>query len=343
MCTRLWESHVTGVRDAHRATSRGVWKEDEVLQHWKTIGLIVLALLGGSGGSTLAAGTAGTAPPTNATGLEPPALDPGAFSEPTEINNKWFPLIPGTQFMLEGESDRGFGLRPHRVLFTVTDVTKVVNGVRTVLVWDRDIHDGQLVEEEIAFFAQDDRRNVWSFGEYPEEYEEGQFIGAPATWLSGIDGAKAGIHMPARSRVGDPPYVMGFAPEVDFFNAAQTFATGVEFCVPLNCYENVLVTDEFSPLEKGHVLKFYAPGVGNIGTEPAGDPEMETLGLVDFRSLSPKARAAANARTLKLDKRAYDVAADVWRDTPRAALADHDDGRRRRSLTSGQSLKDVHF
>jgi hypothetical protein len=298
-----------------------------VLQHWKAVGLIVLALLGGSGGSTLAAGTAGTAPPTNAPALEPPTLDPGAFSEPTEIDNKWFPLIPGTQFTLEGQSDRGFGLRPHRVLFTVTDVTKVVNGVRTVLVWDRDIHDGQLVEEEIAFFAQDDRGNVWSFGEYPEEYEEGQFIGAPETWLSGIDGAKAGIHMPARSRVADPPYVMGFAPEIDFFNAAQTFATGLELCVPLNCYENVLVTDEFDPLdpEGGHVLKFYAPGVGNIGTEPAGDPEMETLGLVDLRSLGPKARAAANARTLKLDKRAYDVAADVWRDTPRAALEDHDD------------------
>jgi hypothetical protein len=53
---------------------------------------------------------------------------------------------------------------------------------------------------------------------------------------------------------------------------------------------------------------------------------METLGLIDLRTLSPKARAAANARTLKLDKRAYNVAADVWEDTPRAALAFVDDG-----------------
>jgi hypothetical protein len=76
------------------------------------------------------------------------------------------------------------------------------------------------------------------------------------------------------------------------------------------------------------VLKFYAPGVGNIGTEPAGDPEMETLGLVDLRSLGPKARAAANARTLKLDKRAYDVATDVWRHTPRAAARSTPSGSR---------------
>src|SRR5512132_2007598 len=143
-----------------------------VLRHWKTVGLIVLALLGVSGGSTVA----GEAPPTNAPALKPPPLALGAVSEPTEIDNKWFPLIPGTQFTLDGQSDRGFGLRPHRVLFTVTDVTKVVNGVRTVLVWDRDIHgqDGQLVEEEIAFFAQDDRGNVWSFGEYPVVDAEGQ-------------------------------------------------------------------------------------------------------------------------------------------------------------------------
>jgi hypothetical protein len=59
---------------------------------------------------------------------------------------------------------------------------------------------------------------------------------------------------------------------------------------------------------------------------------METLGLVDLRSLSPKARAAANARTLMLDKRAYDVAADVWRHThharrSRTTTMDGDDDR----------------
>jgi hypothetical protein len=275
----------------------------------------------------VAVATSVVAFPTTSWALQPPEFERDDFSQPTEIDNKWFPLIPGTEFTLDGEADRGLGLRPHRVIFTVTDVSKVVNGVRTVVVWDRDIHDGALIEEEIAFFAQDDDGNVWSFGEYPEEYEEGKFIGAPAAWLAGVDRAKAGIHMPARSQVGDRPYVMGFAPAVDFFNAAQTFATGVELCVPLRCYRNVLVTDEFDPPEpeKGNVHKFYAPGVGNIRAEPAGDPDMETLDLVDLVDLDPKARAAANARTLELDRRAYSIAADVFRGSPRATLADHDD------------------
>ena len=68
------------------------------------------------------------------------------FSNPTKIDNRWLPLAPGTQFTLEGRADRGGGSLPHRVVFTITDLTKVINGVRAVVVWDRDINEGQLVE-----------------------------------------------------------------------------------------------------------------------------------------------------------------------------------------------------
>lgn len=247
-------------------------------------------------------------------------FDPDTYSEPTEIDNKWFPLIPGSQFILDGESDLGSGLLPHRVVFTVTDVTKVINGVRNLVVWDRDFHDGELVEEEIAFFAQDDFRNVWTFGEYPEEYEEGQFIGAPATSLAGVADAEAGIHMRAKPRAGTPPYIQGLALEIDFFNEARVLATNQQTCIPRRCYEKLVVIDEYSPLEpeKGHVYKYYARRVGNIRVEPAGDPELESLALTDLVHLDPQALAEARARTLELDRRAYDVAGDVYGDTPPA-------------------------
>ena len=45
------------------------------------------------------------------------------FSESTNIDNKWSPLVPGTQFIYEGRSNRGHGRRPHRVVFTATDLT----------------------------------------------------------------------------------------------------------------------------------------------------------------------------------------------------------------------------
>ena len=66
--------------------------------------------------------------------------------------------------------------------------------MRTVVAWDRDFLNGQLQEQELAFFAQDSQGNVWNFGEYPEEYENGTFTGAPSTWIRGAGGAYGGIH-----------------------------------------------------------------------------------------------------------------------------------------------------
>src|SRR3990172_8703581 len=113
-------------------------------------------------------------------------MDPNDFSNPTVINNQWLPLVPGTQLILEGTANRGGGGRRHRVVFTVTDLTKVINGVRSVVVWDRDINNGRLAERELAFFAQDNDGNVWNLGEYPEEFNgRGKFLGAPSTWIAG--------------------------------------------------------------------------------------------------------------------------------------------------------------
>ena len=132
------------------------------------------------------------------------------FTNPTKINNKWLPLVPGTQFFLEGTINVDGVSQQHRVIFTVSDVTKVINGVRTRVMWDRDINDGELVERELAFFAQDKDGNVWNLGEYPEEFEAGAFAGAPNTWIAGKQGAIAGVHMLAKPKVGTPSYLQGY-------------------------------------------------------------------------------------------------------------------------------------
>jgi hypothetical protein len=258
-------------------------------------------------------------------------FDREEFHKSTRIDNRFLPMIPGTQFTLEGTSNLGPGVEPHRVVFTVTDVTKVINGVRTVVIWDRDIHQGRLNEEEAAFFAQDDSRNVWQLGEYPEELDErGKLIGAPRTWIAGVAGAEAGIHMLGRPRVGGPAYVQGSSPSIGFLNMAQVIATGQKTCTPLKCYSNVLVTDEFSPLvsplepPKGHVHKFHAPGVGIVRTLPLGEPEAETLELTKVLHLDRKALGEARNAALRLDRRAYTVAKDVYASTPRAEGPDDD-------------------
>lgn len=281
-------------------------------------------LLGACGGQdTSSPAKAAAKPDPNLSRITDKGYDRTKFSDPTTIDNRWFPLPVGTQFIYQGRSDRGKGRLPHRVIFTVTDLSKVIDGVRTRVMWDRDINAGKQLEAELAFFAQDDHGHVWAFGEYPEEYEDdGSFAGAPDTWIVGRAGAKAGLHMRAEPRPNTPSYLQGWAPAIGFGDLAKVIRSGQKSCVPTGCYGNVLVTDETNPEvpADGHQLKYYAPEVGNIRAAPGvGGKEREVLELVEVRRLSPKAMATVHKEALKLDKRAY-KAAKVYRGTPPAQL-----------------------
>jgi len=256
---------------------------------------------------------------------EPPACAPattfttGDSSASTTIDNQWLPLIPGKQFTLQGHSNSAGVTVGHTVVLTVTDLTKMVNGVRTVVLWDRDIDDdGETAEAELAFHAQDGDGNVWNFGEYPEEYEDGKFTGAPATWITGQADAQAGVSMLADPQLGTPGYLQGLVPSINFLDCAQVFATGQSLCVPAGCYQDVLVTDEASPKAgNAHQRKYYAAGVGNVQISAVDDPEAETLQLAKVVDLSPEGLAEARAEALKLEERAYQVS-EVYRGTPPA-------------------------
>jgi hypothetical protein len=238
------------------------------------------------------------------------------FSNPTRIDNQWLPLTPGTQFTLEGRASNGGEALPHRIVLTVTDLTKTIAGVRTVVLWDRDIQDGELSEAELAFHAQDDRGNVWGLGEYPEEYDDGHFAGASKTWITGVADAMGGLAILGDPKLGTPRYQQGNIPSIQFLDCAQVFATEQSVCVPAQCYEHVLVTDETSPLASAtaHQHKFYAPGVGNVMITPLDDPEGETLVLTRVETLGSEALAQARAEALKLDAHAYTVS-ELYRDT----------------------------
>jgi hypothetical protein len=247
----------------------------------------------------------------------------GNFTNPTRIDNRWSPLVPGTQFTFVGRADRGRGRLRHRVVFTVTDLTKVINGVRNVVMWDRDFNAGRIAEAELAFHAQDDEGNVWNMGEYPEEYKRGRFTGAPDSWLAGVARARAGILIPGNPKVGAPSYFQGWAPAIEFSDKARVFRMGRRTCVPTGCYRNVMITDEWNPLapEDGHQRKYYAPGVGNVRVGAAGGKERETLVLTQVRRLSPGALVHVRREALKLERRAYEVRKDLFAHTPPAERA----------------------
>src|SRR5690242_3814840 len=136
------------------------------------------------------------------------------FTHPLAVDNRFFPLAVGTRFIYHGKIVENGEAKPHSVTFTVTDMFKTVGGVRTVVAWDRDFLEGKLQEQELALFAQDDQGNVWNFGEYPEEYENGKFTGAPSTWIRGVGGAYGGIHMLIHPRPG-MKYREGLVPAIE--------------------------------------------------------------------------------------------------------------------------------
>ena len=249
-------------------------------------------------------------------------FDRAGFPAEPRVDNQWYPLTPGMKYVLEGRSNRGRGVLPHRVVTTVTDLTKVVDGVRAVVLWDQDINDGVLEESELAFQAQDSSGNVWLLGEYPEVYDDGRFEGAPDTWISGVDGATPGVLMRADPRPGTFSYLEGLAPSIEFQDRAKVSRTGLRTCVPAKCYDDVLLIDEWNPLEPGsaHQLKYYARGVGNVRVGAVGDPEAEELVLISAARLSPAALAQARARALALERHAYTVS-KVYRGTPPARPA----------------------
>src|SRR5829696_8556881 len=241
----------------------------------------------------------------------------------THITNQWLPLRPGLQLTYKGSAiPEGEKTRvKRRVVTTVTDLSKWIDGVRTLVIWEKDYTAGKLGESEIAFFAQDKAGNVWLLGEYPEEYENGKFVDAP-TWISGQKGARAGIAMLANPKVGSADYAQGFAPPpVEFKDRARVYKKDQKTCVPVECYKHVLVIEEFEQGVPGVFhLKYYAPNVGlvRVGWRGANEVEKETLALVKRQQLSSKELANARKTALKLDNRAYKRSSDVYGKTPPA-------------------------
>jgi hypothetical protein len=234
-------------------------------------------------------------------------FDPTKFPTAARVDNKWLPMPPGTQLVFQGKANRGEGLKPHRVVATVTDLTKVIDGVRTVVVWEQDINHDVLQESEINFNAQDQDGNVWLLGEYPAEYEGGKFKRAPDVWISGVAGARAGVNMRADPRPGTSPYFQGLAPAIEFKDEARVAGIGGRSCVPVDCYDDVLRIKERNPLapQEGSQLKYYAPGVGNIQVGAIGGKEKEVLVLTAVRQLDANEVAKAREAALDLEAHAY--------------------------------------
>lgn len=133
--------------------------------------------------TTTLAGCGSGSPPSPPSGVDQlvvPTPDPDADDFVEVVDNPWFPLLPGTRW--EYDVPRAT---------TETLVVEVAAGPEVAGVATTDLvrtsADGTVVRDH---YAQDTAGNVWWFG------REGE-------WTAGVDGAEAGLAMPADPRRGD--------------------------------------------------------------------------------------------------------------------------------------------
>lgn len=178
--------------------------------------------------------------------------------------NAFFILKPGTRYVYEGTED-GAKLR---LVITVTNRTRRVNGVETRVVEERESEDGELIEVSRNYFAICQETNsVFYFGEEVDIYEDGKIVSHDGAWLAGANGARAGLMMPGLALLG-ARYFQERAPDVAM-DRAEIVSLSERVQTPAGSYRNVLKTEETSPLEPGHTsIKFYAPGVGLVQDGP---------------------------------------------------------------------------
>jgi hypothetical protein len=169
--------------------------------------------------------------------------------------NTYFILEPGYRLTFENGKDT--------LTVTVLDETKMVDGVKTRVVEERETEGGKLAEVSRNYFAIDKITNdVYYFGEDVDEYKDGKVTGHEGAWLAGINGARFGLIMPANPRPGDR-YYQEQAPKVAM-DRAEIISVTETAKVPAGAFNKVLHTRESSALESGSEDKWYAPDIGLI-------------------------------------------------------------------------------
>src|SRR5438132_2779340 len=188
-----------------------------------------------------------------------PVIDPANFVR--HVTNPFFPLPPGQTFLYEGHTKDGFVHND----FIVTRKTKVILGVTCTEVHDVVYLDGELAEDTLDWYAQDNQGSVWYFGESTAEFENGRPVTLAGSFTAGVNEDKPGIIMEAHSNLDD-----FYRQEFALANAednALVVSLDATVNVRAGLFPHCVKPKDTTPLEPhAREHKDYAAGAGNVLT-----------------------------------------------------------------------------
>lgn len=192
---------------------------------------------------------------------EPVDLDPAEFT--ADVTNPWFPLKPGTRWIYRETTEDGEVVK---VVVTATPVTRTIaNDITARVVRDTVTLDGEIIEDTLDWYAQDKDGTVWYLGEDTAEFEDGKISTREGSFEAGVDGAHAGVIMPASPEVGMTYRQEYYEGEAE--DNGEVLALGQQASVPAGEYDDLVKTADTTPLEPDVLeYKYYASGVGLVLT-----------------------------------------------------------------------------
>jgi uncharacterized membrane protein YkoI len=235
-----------------------------MLKRWLRVTLLALALVG-IGAAPLAAQDAAKPAPAKKTKMKRAKANAAEtkFQDTFKVDkstlldkgsNTYMILEPGYKLILVDGKDT--------LIITVLDETKVVDGVKTRIVEERETKGDKLEEVSRNYFAFDKATgDIYYFGEDVDMYDAaGKVKNHEGSWLSGVKDARFGLMMAGKPKVGDR-YQQEVAPKVAL-DRAEVISLTEKVKVPAGTYKDCLKTKESSGLESAVGTKRYAPGTG---------------------------------------------------------------------------------
>ncbi|MEK6250742.1 MAG: hypothetical protein AABM43_02155 [Actinomycetota bacterium] len=223
-----------------------------------------LGACGNGGGSK---STSADPAPTAATsglpqGSEPVKLDPADFT--TQIDNPYWPMKPGSRWVYREVNPEDLSVED--VVVKVTNRTKkMANGIDARVVSDFVSENGVPTEVTTDYYAQDAAGNIWYLGEQTTEYANGKPKTTAGSFEAGVDGAQAGIAVPADPKPGLTYRQEYYAGQAE--DRGEVVSVDEQVEPPFGHFKHALMTKDTNPLEpKVLEFKFYARDVGPVST-----------------------------------------------------------------------------